>query len=456
MKKLPLLLPAALLLLAACNQNAKTAETSTPAPPPPATADTAAATGSRVELPPPNATKSVTKRVDIIDWPAGKTPVAPAGFTVTKYADGFEGPRWLYVLPNGDVLVAEASTIPMGVKKKIAAELNLDKSRALRESSANRITLLRDANKDGQPEVRETFLTAANGLNQPFGMLLIGDYFYVANTDGVLRFPYQAGQTRLGGQGQKIMTLPKGGYNNHWTRNLLAGPDGKQIYVSVGSGSNVQEHGPANEIRRANILRINADGSGEQVYASGLRNPVGMAWNPATKQLWTAVNERDELGDDLVPDYLTSVREGGFYGWPYAYFGPHEDPRRQGERPELVQKTIVPDVPLGPHTASLGLAFYDAKAFPAKYQGGAFIGQHGSWNRSAYSGYKVVFVPFSGGKPSGPPEDFLTGFLAGGEKAYGRPVGTFVAPDGALLVTDDAANTIWRVAASSGTAAGSR
>ncbi|RAK66704.1 PQQ-dependent sugar dehydrogenase [Hymenobacter edaphi] len=454
MKKLPLLLPAALLLLAACNQNAKTAETSTPAPPP-ATADTAA-TAQTLELPPPNATKSVTKRVDIIDWPAGKTPVAPAGFTVTKYADGFEGPRWLYVLPNGDVLVAEASTIPTTTKKKIAAELNLDKSRSLRESSANRITLLRDANKDGRPEVRQTFLTAANGLSQPFGMLLLGDYFYVANTDGVLRFPYQAGQTTLSGAGQKIMTLPKGGYNNHWTRNLLAGADGKKIYVSVGSGSNVQEHGEANEIRRASILQINPDGSGEKVYASGLRNPVGMAWNPVTKQLWTAVNERDELGDDLVPDYLTSVREGGFYGWPYAYFGPHEDPRRQGERPDLVQKTIVPEVPLGPHTASLGLAFYDAKAFPAKYQGGAFIGQHGSWNRSAYSGYKVVFVPFRGGKPSGPPEDFLTGFLAGGEKAYGRPVGTFVAPDGSLLVTDDAANTIWRVAASGGTAAGSR
>lgn len=451
MKHLPLLLPAA-LLLAACNQSANngtqtpdaaaSADTTATAP------DTATAAALPVDLPPPNATKSVTKRVDIIDWPAGKTPTAPAGFTVTKYADGFEGPRWLYVLPNGDVLVAEASTIGTTTKKKIAGALNLDKSRSLRSESANRITLLRDADKDGKPEVRETFLAAANGLSQPFGMLLIGDNFYVANTDGVLRFPYKAGQTKLGGLGQKIMSLPKGGYNNHWTRNLLAGPDGKKIYVSVGSGSNVQEHGAENEVRRANILQINPDGSGEKIYAAGLRNPVGMAWNPQTRQLWTAVNERDELGDDLVPDYLTSVREGGFYGWPYAYFGQHEDPRLAGQRPDLVQKTLVPEVPLGPHTASLGLAFYDAKAFPAKYQGGAFIGQHGSWNRSQFSGYRVVFVPFRNGKPSGPPEDFLTGFLAGDDKAYGRPVGTFVAPDGALLVTDDAANTIWRVAAS--------
>lgn len=454
MKKLPLL--PALLLLAACNQSAKTTDAPDPAAAPPATADTAA-TAQTLTLPAPNATESVTKRVDIIDWPAGKTPVAPAGFSVTKYADGFQGPRWLYVLPNGDVLVAEASTIPTTTKKKIAAELKLDKSRSLRESSANRITLLRDTNQDGQPDQRTAFLTAANGLNQPFGMVLVGDYFYVANTNGVLRFPYQAGQTSLSGQGQKILSLPEGGYNNHWTRNLLAAPDGQKIYVSVGSASNVQERGAKEEIRRANILQINPDGSGEKVYASGLRNPVGMDWNPQTKQLWTAVNERDELGDDLVPDYLTSVQEGKFYGWPYAYFGPNEDPRRKGERPDLVQQTLVPEVPLGAHTSSLGLVFYDAQSFPAKYRGGAFVGQHGSWNRSAYSGYKVVYVPFRNGKPSGPPEDFLTGFLAGGNKAYGRPVGTFVAPDGALLVTDDAANTVWRVAAGrGGTAAGSK
>ncbi|GAB2949783.1 sorbosone dehydrogenase family protein [Hymenobacter coalescens] len=455
MKTLPLYLPVAALLLAACNQNAKPTNAEAGAANAATAADTAA-TAQTLALPPPNATKSATKRVDIIDWPAGKTPTAPAGFSVTKYADGFESPRWLYIAPNGDVLVAEASTIPTTTKKKIAAELNLDKSRSLRENSANRITLLRDADQDGRPELRETFL--ATGLSQPFGMLVLDGYFYVANTDGVLRFPYKAGQTKITSPGQKIMTLPKGGYNNHWTRNLLAAPNGQKIYVSVGSASNVMEHGAEEETRRANILQINPDGSGEKIYAAGLRNPVGMAWNPATKTLWTAVNERDELGDDLVPDYLTSVREGGFYGWPYAYFGPNEDPRRQGEQPALVQKTLVPEVPLGAHTASLGLAFYDAAAFPTKYRGGAFIGQHGSWNRSAYSGYKVVFVPFQNGKPSGPPEDFLTGFLAGGDKAYGRPVGTFVAPDGAMLVTDDAANTIWRVAASKngGTAAGSR
>jgi glucose/arabinose dehydrogenase len=263
----------------------------------------------------------------------------------------------------------------------------------------------------------------------------------------VLRFPYATDVTSIKRPaGQKIMSLPAGGYNNHWTRNLLASPDGRKIYVTVGSASNVMEHGAAEEVRRANILEINPDGSGERVYASGLRNPVGLDWAPGTQTLWTAVNERDELGDELVPDYLTSVKEGGFYGWPYAYFGANADPRRKGERPDLVKKTLVPDVPLGAHTASLGLAFYDNNVFPAKYQSGAFVGQHGSWNRSAFSGYKVVFVPFKNGRPTGPPEDFLTGFLAGNEKeAYGRPVGVATLPDGSLLVADDAGGKIWRV-----------
>lgn len=253
----------------------------------------------------------------------------------------------------------------------------------------------------------------------------------------------------MSGQGKKILSLPAGGYNNHWTRNILASADGKKIYVSVGSGSNVAEHGIENETRRANILEINPDGTGERIYASGLRNPVGMGWQPETNVLFTAVNERDELGDELVPDYLTSVKEGAFYGWPYAYFGQHEDPRRKGERPDLVKKTIVPDVPLGSHTASLGLAFYDKTAFPEKYRNGAFVGQHGSWNRSSFSGYKVVFVPFENGKP-GKPEDFLTGFIAEGtdKDVYGRPVGVTVLPDGAMLVADDATGHIWRVAAS--------
>jgi glucose/arabinose dehydrogenase len=438
---------AALLLIilgpvAACSQPSRQEKQDAAATTPARTVTTATQV---LPLPSPYASKSTTRRVKVIGWPAGKTPTAPAGFSVAEYAGGFESPRWIYVAPNGDVLVAEASTLPKSALLKVAAALHLDKSKSLKSTSANRITLLRDADHDSRPELRTTFLA---GLRQPLGMLVLGSSFYVANTDGVLRFPYQAGASSITGPGQKILSLPEGGYNNHWTRNLLASPDGSKIYVSVGSGSNVMEHGPENEVRRANILQINPDGSGERIYASGLRNPVGMAWAPGTSTLWTAVNERDELGDELVPDYLTSVREGGFYGWPYAYFGPNQDPRRKGERPDLVAKTLVPDLALGAHTASLGLAFYDQTAFPAHYQGGAFIGQHGSWNRSRFAGYKVVFVPFKAGRPTGGPEDFLTGFLVGNdEEAYGRPVGVATLPDGSLLVADDAGNKVWRVSA---------
>ena len=405
-----------------------------------------------VHLPAPYATKSVSKRVDVIDWPAGKTPTAPAGFTVTEFAGGLQSPRWAYVAPNGDVFVSEAATLPKGAKKQVAAALNLDKSRSLQATSANRITLFRDTNGDGKPDLRSVFLT---GLNQPFGMLIMGNYFYVGNTNGVMRFPYQAGATKITTAGQQILALPEGGYNNHWTRNLLASKDGQKILVTVGSGSNVMEHGAENEVRRANILEINPDGTGEKIFASGLRNPIGLAYYPGTTTLWTAVNERDELGDELVPDYITSVKEGGFYGWPYSYYGQNEDPRRKNERPDLVKKALVPDVPMGPHVAALGLTFYDKKAFPAKYQNGAFVGEHGSWNRSAYSGYQVAFVPFQEGKPAGKPEPFLTGFLVGdgSDKAYGRPVGVVTLPDGALLVTDDAGNKLWRVSAAKATAA---
>lgn len=347
--------------------------------------------------------------------------------------------------PNGDIFVAEANTERKGAKQAVINAVTGQNKSERTEASANRITLLRDANGDGKYDVRTVFLAR---LNQPFGMLVLNNRFYVANTDGLLQYPYQAGQTKMTAQGRQILSLPAGGYNNHWTRNLLASPNGSKIYVSVGSGSNVGEHGPENEVRRANILEINPDGSGERVFASGLRNPVGMDWQPEQKTLYAAVNERDELGDELVPDYLTSVKEGVFYGWPYAYYGQHEDPRRKGERPDLVKKAIVPDVPLGAHTASLGLAFYDKTAFPEKYRNGAFIGQHGSWNRSAFSGYKVVFVPFTNGKP-GKPEDFLTGFTVSGsdKDVYGRPVGVAVLPDGSMLVADDAAGRIWRVAA---------
>ncbi|MBO3269887.1 PQQ-dependent sugar dehydrogenase [Hymenobacter defluvii] len=439
-----------LLLASACSgpskEDKQEAQATTPT-------DTVATAVQPLKLPAPYKTESVTHRVKVIGWPAGKTPVVPAGFTISEYAGNFDSPRWAYVLPNGDVLVAEANTVPnKTIKKKVAAALDLDPSKSLQATSANRITLLRDTNQDGKPDVRETFLS---DLNQPFGMLVLGNNFYVANTDGVLRYAYKPGQTKITGQGQKIMSLPKGGYNNHWTRNLLASPDGSKIYVTVGSGSNVMEHGPENEERRANILQINPDGSGEKIYASGLRNPVGMDWQPTSGKLWTAVNERDELGDELVPDYLTSVQEGGFYGWPYSYYGQNVDPRRKDERPDLVKKAIMPEVPLGPHTASLGLAFYDQQAFSSRYQNGAFIGQHGSWNRSTFSGYKVVFVPFEGGRPTGKYEDFVTGFLVGnGDEAYGRPVGVTVMPDGSMLVTDDAGNKVWRVAAASAEARG--
>jgi glucose/arabinose dehydrogenase len=397
------------------------------------------------ELPPPHATKSVRNFSRVVGWPQGKTPVAPPGFTVSKFAGDLQSPRNLYVAPNGDIFVSEANTEKGLVDRFEYHVVGADKAQCI-TGSAKRITLLRDANGDGIPEVRTVFL---KDLNQPFGLLVLNGYFYVANQDAVWRYPYKDGQLEMKAKGEKLIDLPVGGYNNHWTRNLLASHDGKHLYVTVGSGSNAGEHGLANEIRRANILEIDPDGHNEKIYASGLRNPVGMAWGPGTDTLWTAVNERDELGDELVPDYLTSVQRGGFYGWPYSYFGKHVDDRVKEQRPDLVARAIVPDLQLGSHTASLGLAFYESKAFPAKYRGGAFIGQHGSWNRSTLSGYEVVYVPFAKGKPSGPMETFLGGFIVtpGKNDVYGRPVGVAVAPDGALLVADDAGNTVWRVAA---------
>ncbi|HET6468546.1 MAG TPA: sorbosone dehydrogenase family protein [Geminicoccaceae bacterium] len=397
-------------------------------------------------LPAPYETPSVLNFSTVIGWPEGTRPTVPEGFEVTRWADGLDYPRWFHLLPNGDVLVAEARTVLQpkhdpdepGVQGQI-------RSRSL-GTSANRITLLRDADRDGVPEIRETFLA---GLNQPFGMALLGDRFYVANTDGVLVFPYRDGRTRIEGPGRKILELPAGGYNNHWTRNIVVGPGGRKLYVTVGSASNVGEYGMDEEHRRACILEIDPDGSNERIYASGLRNPVGLDFEPETGVMWTAVNERDELGDELVPDYITSVEEGGFYGWPYAYFGRIEDPRRAGERPDLVARSLAPDFPVGSHTASLGLAFYRGTAFPERYRGGAFIGQHGSWNRTELSGYQVAFVPFRDGRPSGPMETFLSGFVVDQERSlvHGRPCGVIELPDGSLLVADDAADTIWRVTA---------
>jgi len=393
----------------------------------------------------PQPSESKTNFSKVIGWSGGRMPVAPAGFIVTKFADGLENPRNIYEGPNGDIFVVQSGTESKPISK--VKDAVIGKSKSQNYGSANSITLFRDTNKDGIPDVKELFLT---GLNQPFGMLIIRDSFYVANTDGLLVFPYKAGQTKITDKGRKILELPAGGYNNHWTRNIVANADGSKIYISVGSGSNKAEHGMENEVRRANILVINTDGSNEKIYASGLRNPVGMDWNPQSNKLWTVVNERDNLGDHLVPDYITSVREGGFYGWPYSYFGQHEDPDFKGIEPELVKKAIVPDFALGAHTASLGLTFYNAKSFPQKYQNGAFIGQHGSWNSSRLVGYKVIFVPFNNGAPSGKAEDFLTGFIADEEtsEVYGRPVGVTVTTDGALLIADDAGNTVWRVAPS--------
>lgn len=376
-------------------------------------------------FPEPYETKSVVNNSQVIGWKDGKMPIAPAGFTVKKFAEGFENPRWIYVSATGDIFISEAST---GAK------------------SADRITLLKDENKDGIYEVREEFLTH---LNKPFGMLIMGSYFYVANTDALMRYPYTSNQKFITASGEKILELPAGGYNNHWTRNIIASADGKKILVSVGSGSNVGENGMDKEVRRANILEVDPAGKGERIIASGLRNPVAMDFEPTTKTLWTAVNERDELGDELVPDYITSVKEGGFYGWPYSYFGQHEDPRLKGQRPDLVQRAIVPDIAVGSHTASLGMVFYTSKAFPEKYHNGVFVAQHGSWNRSTLSGYKVLFIPFKNGKAAGKPEDFLTGFIADAAKSkvYGRPVCIALLPDGSLLLSDDSSNTLWQISA---------
>ena len=399
------------------------------------------------KLPEPYATKSVTNYSNVIGWKDGETPKAPKGFTVTKYADGFENPRWMYVAPNGDVLVAESNS-NYSIPKQIGAEIIGAGGSNHLGHSADVITLLRDTDNDGKPDLRETLLTKEQGLNQPFGMLVIDNCLYVANTDAVLKFPYEAGQTKITEKGEKIATLPAGEVNRHWTRNLIANEDNSKIYIAVGSGDNAGEKGMENEVMKANILVMNQDGSDLKVYASGLRNPVGMDWEPTTKALWTSVNERDELGDNLVPDYLTSVKEGGYYGWPYSYWGNHYDPRISIPANVRLKEAIVPDVDLGSHTASLGLVFYTADAFPKKYKNGAFIVQHGSWNREILSGYKVVFVPFKNGKPAGEPEDFLTGFIvdANKDEVRGRPVGAVILPDGSMLITDDTSDHIWRVA----------
>ena len=408
----------------------------------------AAGTGPRPTLPEPNKTLLPTLNIAPAQgWAAGAMPVPASGTQVNAFASGLDHPRWVYVLPNGDVLVAESNAPPkpedgkgfrgwvMGLVMKRAGAAT---------PSANRITLLRDADGDGVAETRTVFV---DQLESPIGMALVGNTLYIANTNAIVGFPYTTGDTHLSGGGKHLAELPAGPINHHWTKNIIASADGRSLYATVGSNSNVGENGMPAEEERAAIWQVDVALGTHRVFANGLRNPNGMAWEPTTGALWTVANERDEIGSDLVPDYLTSVRDGGFYGWPYSYYGAHVDERVQPPRPDLVAKAIAPDYALGPHTASLGLAAAGNNALPTAFANGMFVGQHGSWNRKPHSGYKVIFVPFTAGKPSGDPIDVLTGFLTDDGKANGRPVGVAVDKRGALLVADDVGNVIWRVSA---------
>lgn len=380
-------------------------------------------------------------------WPVGGMPTPMAGLAVAPLATGLDHPRWLYVLPNGDVLVAETNAPPKpddgkGIKGWIMKRVMARAGAGV--PSANRITLLRDTNGDGKADVRTVFL---QNLMSPFGMALVGNELYVANADAVVKFPYQTGETSISAAPVKVIDLPGGPINHHWTKNLIPSADGSKLYVTVGSNSNVGERGMQVEEGRAAIWEVDPKTGKHRVFASGLRNPNGMGWSPDTGALWTVVNERDELGSDLVPDYLTSVKDGAFYGWPYSYYGQHVDTRVSPQRPDLVARAIAPDYALGSHVAPLGMAFSSGKAMPPALANGVFVGEHGSWNRKPPSGYKVTFVPFQGGKPAGKMVDVLTGFLSPGGDAYGRPVGVAMDKRGALLVADDVGNVVWRVTA---------
>jgi len=401
--------------------------------------------GAEPQLPAPQGGLPTINTARPVGWAEGAAPVAPEGFVVARFAEGLAHPRWIATLPNGDVLVAESSTRPQEGGGLMGWIRNsVQRGAGALSPSADRITLLRDADRDGVAETRSVF---AEHLNQPFGMALVGGYFYVGNTDAVVRFAYVEGATQVEGAGEVVLPLPhRDGDNGHWTRNLLANADGSKLYVAVGSSSNIADNGMAAEEGRAAIWEFNPDGSQARVFASGLRNPVGMDWAPATGALWVAVNERDMLGDNLVPDYMTSVRDGGFYGWPYYYWGDHRDDRVEIPANVRLQAPTAPDFALGAHTASLGLMFSRFESFPERYRSGAFVGQHGSWNRSALVGYKVVFVAFANGAPSGAVEDFLTGFLDERGRAQGRPVGVGRDATGAMLVADDLGNVVWRVA----------
>ena len=441
MRLLKWLVPIALALpLTACGESAKL--------------PIEAGIGPNPTLPEPNETMIPTVKIaPAIGWPNGTMPIPAAGLSVTAFAQGLAHPRWLYVLPNGDVLVAETGAPPRpeedsGIMGWIAGWV-LSRAGAAVES-ANRISLWRDMDGDGVADARSDFIT---GLNSPFGMALIGRDFYVANTDAILKFPYHDGDTEITAPSVKVADLPAGPRNHHWTKNIIASLDGTRLYATVGSNSNVGENGLDIEQDRARILEVDLETGAVRPFATGLRNPNGMAWEQRTGMLWTVVNERDELGSDLVPDYMTSVKDGAFYGWPYSYYGQHVDTRVSPPNPDLVAKAIAPDYALGNHTASLGLAFSEGTLLPESLREGVFVGQHGSWNRDPPSGYKVIFVPFKDGRPSGSPIDVLTGFLSADGDALGRPVGVAIDRSGALLVADDVGNTIWRVSPAIGSTA---
>ncbi|WP_460163543.1 PQQ-dependent sugar dehydrogenase [Pseudomonas sp. S2_F03] len=405
-------------------------------------------TGPSPKLPEPNKTLIPTVNIaPAIGWPKGAKPTAAAGTQVAAFAEDLDHPRWLYVLPNGDVLVAETSAPPKPDDGKGIRGWVMGKAMGragAKVPSPNRITLLRDKDHDGIAETRTVFL---ENLNSPFGMTLVGNDLYVADTDRLLRFHYESGDTAIKSPPTKVVDLPGGTLNHHWTKNVIASKDGRKLYVTVGSNSNVGENGLDQEVGRAAIWEVDRATGNHRIFASGIRNPNGLAWEPRSGALWTAVNERDEIGSDLVPDYITSVKDGGFYGWPFSYYGQHVDIRVEPQNPNLVAKAIAPDYAVGPHTASLGLTFAEGTSLPAQFKEGAFIGQHGSWNRKPHSGYKVIFVPFAGGKPTGKPVDVLTDFLNKDEEAMGRPVGVVIDQQGGLLVADDVGNKVWRVSA---------
>jgi glucose/arabinose dehydrogenase len=382
----------------------------------------------------------------VVGWKDGEAPSVPAGFSVQKMATGLASPRNVYALANGDVLVVQAlkqGKEPVERLKNPFFDLIFGFAhKSSQIGPTNRITLLRDVDGDGRPELQSVLL---DQLNSPFGIVLVGSDLYVAETDKIMRYPFTPGQTRITARGQKVIDLPAGLINHHWTKSLTASPDGSKLYVGVGSNSNVQERGPEAETNRAAIWEVDPKTGAFRVYADGLRNPNGLNFYPDSNVLWAVINERDELGPNLVPDYMTSVRPGAFYGWPYSYYGQHLDPRVRPQRPDLVARAIPPDYALSSHVAPLGLAFYTGASFPAQFRGGAFVGEHGSWNRLELNGYKVVFIRFSGGRPVGPPMTFVGGFLNPDGKVRGRPVGVTVDRTGALIVADDVGNTVWRV-----------